>query len=30
MSGKKSVDKEYEMTIYLDVEVRAPVSVVLR
>jgi|GEM_PF-5602880 len=30
MSGKKSVGKEHEMTIYLDVEVRPPFSVVLR
>jgi len=30
MSGKKSVHKEYEVTIYLDAEVRQPFSVVLR
>lgn len=30
MSGKKSVHKEYEVTIYLDAEVRTPFSVVLR
>ena len=30
MSGKKSVEKEYEVTIYLDTEVRPPYSVVLR
>jgi hypothetical protein len=31
MSGKKSVEKEHEVTIYLDAEVRAaPFSVVLR
>ncbi len=30
MSGKKSVGKENEMTIYLDIEVRPPFSVVLR
>ncbi len=30
MSGKKSVQKEYEVTIYLDAEVRQPFSVVLR
>jgi hypothetical protein len=30
MSGKKSVEKEFEVTIYLDTEVRSPFSVVLR
>lgn len=30
MSDKKSVEKEYEVTIYLDTEVRPPYSVVLR
>jgi hypothetical protein len=30
MSGKKSVEKESEMTIYLEVEVRPTFSVVLR
>ncbi len=30
MSGKKSVHKEYEVTIYLDAEVRHPLGVVLR
>lgn len=30
MSGKKSVEKAHEVTIYLDIEVRTPYSVVLR
>jgi len=30
MSGKKSVGKEHEVTIYLETEARAPFSVVLR
>jgi len=30
MSGKKSVQKPYGVTIYLDAEIRAPLSVVLR
>ena len=30
MSGKKSVQKPYDVTIYLDAEIRAPLSVVLR
>ena len=30
MSGKKSVEKQYEVTIYLETEVRTPFSVVLR
>jgi len=30
MSGKKLVEKEYEVTIFLATEVRAPYSVVLR
>jgi len=30
MSGRKSVEKEFEVTIHLDTEVRPPFSVVLR
>jgi len=30
MSGKKSVEKPYEATIYLETEIRVPLSVVLR
>lgn len=30
MSGRKSVNNETQVTIYLDVEVRAPYGVVLR
>ncbi len=30
MSGKKSVKSEAQVTIYLDIEVRAPYNVVLR
>jgi len=30
MSGKKSIQKPYEVTIYLETEIRAPFGVVLR